>query len=384
MARARRVAIVIDLDWTLKHHHEVFAGTQEYARQRGWECVIWPHPPEDLRRRRGGRAYDGVIARATPQLARQAALARIPLVNVWLSSPAKNVPTVAPDLGAAGRMAGEHLLARGFRRFAYVGFSRVRGSTKSEADFRAIAEREGLEYSRLLTSPSFSRSAQTWGRFQGRLTEWIERLRPPVGVLGINDKPARYVANAARQLGLGVPADVAVVGLGNEVVVCLNPEPSLSSVDFGFHRIGYRAAELLEEFMDGGAPPEEAILVPPLALVPRASTDAFAVDDEIVARALRFIADRSHLPIKVADVVARVPVSERSLERRFRKSRGRTIGKEIVRLRIERVKRLLVETGMSVKQVATASGFANTRRLCEAFRLAEGISPGAYRRQHVR
>ena len=88
--------------------------------------------------------------------------------------------------------------------------------------------------------------------------------------------------------------------------------------------------------------------------------------------------------MKVADVVARVPVSGRSLERRFQKSRGRTISWEIARMRIERVKRLLTETETPIKRVAAASGFANTRRLCEAFRQAEGLSPGQYRRKHAR
>jgi len=383
MPPARRIAIVIDLDWTLKHHHEVFAGTQRYAREQGWESVIWPHPPADLGRRRGRKAYDGIIARVTPQLAQQAARARIPLVNVWLSSPVTDVPAVVPDIRAAGRLAAEHLLGRGFRRFGFVGYARTRASTQLEAGIREGARREGLDLSRLLTSSSFSRSAQSWGRFQSRLTAWIENLRPPVGVLAINDKPARYVANAARQMGLDVPADVGVVGLGNETVVCLNPEPTLTSTEFGFHRVGYRAGELLDELMDGGAPPQEAILVPPLALVPRGSTDAFAVDDEVVAQALRFIADQCHRPIKVSDVAAVVPVSWRSLERRFRKCRGWTINKEITRLRIEHVKRLLVETEMSVKKVATACGFANTRRLCEVFRHAEETTPGQYRRKHT-
>jgi transcriptional regulator GlxA family with amidase domain len=103
------------------------------------------------------------------------------------------------------------------------------------------------------------------------------------------------------------------------------------------------------------------------------------VDDDIVARALRFIAEESHNPIKVKDVVARVPLSWRSLERRFQDCRGLTIGKEITRFRIERAKRLLAETELLVKQVAEASGFANTRRLCEVFRRVEGVTPEQYR-----
>jgi LacI family transcriptional regulator len=383
MSATRRIAIVINLDWTLKHHHEIFAGTQNYARQRGWECVIYPHSTEDLTTATGSKAYDGIIARVTPQLADQARQAGIPLVNIWVSTPASGVPTVAPDLPEAGRMAAEHLLARGFRRLAYLGFARARASGYLGSGFREVARREGLEYTRLLVNPSFSNSDRSWNLFRQRLKEWLGSCRPPVGVLAVNDKPARYVANAAAQLGLVVPGDVAIVGLANETVVCLNPEPTLTSIELGYQRVGRRAAELLEELMDGAPEPDEPILLPPTALVPRGSTDAFCVDDDVVAQALRFILEQSHRPIKVADVVDQAPLSWRSLERHFEKNRGRTIIQEITRLRIERVKRLLVETEMSVKQVATASGLANTRRLCEIFKRAEGISPGQYRRQHT-
>jgi LacI family transcriptional regulator len=170
-----------------------------------------------------------------------------------------------------------------------------------------------------------------------------------------------------------------VVGLGNEELVCLNPEPSITSIDLGWHQVGERAGELLESLMNRRRPPKEPILISPLSLVPRKSTDAFNVDDDIVALALRFIAEHSHTPIKVTDVVAHVPISWSSLERRFKDCRCSTIGKEITRFRIDRAKRLLAETELLVKQVAEASGFANTQRLCEVFRRVEGMTPEQYR-----
>jgi DNA-binding LacI/PurR family transcriptional regulator len=63
--------------------------------------------------------YDGIIARASKQLAEQAARHNLPLVNVWLRSPAGDMlPGVFGDFAAAGRMRAGHLLARGFRNFA--------------------------------------------------------------------------------------------------------------------------------------------------------------------------------------------------------------------------------------------------------------------------
>lgn len=378
MAGNRRIAVVINLDWTMKHHQQVFGGIQEHVTSRGWESVLWPFAPEVIDGR-GRRLYDGIVGRVHPELEARARAARIPLVNVWVSSPCDTVPAVFPDLREAGRVAARHFLGRGFRRLGFVGYSRTRSSQWQQNGFREVAKDGGAKTHSLLVSSAFSESTRSWSRFQGNLREWVGKLKPPIGVATINDKVARYVMNAALELGHEIPRDVAVIGLENEEIVCLNPEPSISSIELGWHKVGERAGELLGTLMDRRRPPRKSILMPPASLIPRKSTDAFKVDDAIVAQALRFIAERSHEPIKVRDVVAHVPLSWRSLERRFQVCRGVTIGKEITRFRVERAKRLLAETELLVKQIAEACGFANTRRLCEVFRRLEDKTPEQYR-----
>ena len=381
MAKTPRIAVVINLDWTMKHHQEVFGGIQDFANQQGWESVLWPFPPESLKSR-GRKLYDGIVGRIHPELEASAKAAGIPLVNVWVSSPCKSVPAALPDLVEAGRMAAEHLQGRGFRRFGYVGYSRTTSSQHFQQGLREVARKNDIKIESLLVSPNFSESTRAWSRFQENVRQWIQKIEAPIGVATINDKVARYVMNAAIELGYQVPADVAVIGLENEEVVCLNPEPSISSIDLGWHQIGQQAGKLLEGLMNRRAR-KKTVLLPPVSLVPRKSTDAFNVDDDIVAQALRFIAEHSHQPIKVRDVVNHVPLSWRSLERRFHDNQRGTIGKEITRFRIERAKRLLSETDMLVKQVAEACGFANTKRLCEVFRRTEGTTPENFRAERA-
>ena len=41
MRKTRNIAVVIDIDWPVKHHYEVIAGIQKYARKRGnWHLTI--------------------------------------------------------------------------------------------------------------------------------------------------------------------------------------------------------------------------------------------------------------------------------------------------------------------------------------------------------
>ena len=116
-------------------------------------------------------------------------------------------------------------------------------------------------------------------------------------------------------------------------------------------------------------------------MVTRRSTDIVAFDDPEVAAALHFLHDHAGEPIAVGDVVEHLLISRRSLEMRFRKAVGRTIHEELQRVRLERAKRLLLETDLPIPSVAEAAGFASPSYLGQVFRRTFGVTPARYRRQ---
>jgi LacI family transcriptional regulator len=382
MTKTRRVAVAIDLSFPLRHHHDVFSGVQRYAREHAhWECVVQPFI-RTLRKGRGETDYHGIVARATVELAQQAATAGVPVVNVWAGTPAKTLPSVLPDFEACGRMAAEHLLDRGFRQFAFQGFLQYVGTPLALAGFKsALRAAECRCTTRQIISPKCDEDAQSWERYMSRLERWIGGWKPPLGVFVMLDIFSRYLANACLHAGLRIPEDVALIGVGNEPVICAHPEPSLSSFDVGYERVGYEAAALLDRLMDGKSAPTAPILVEPAGLVVRRSTDAYVVDNPEVAAALRFVAEHSHEAIRVDDVARHVHATVRSLRRHFHAATGRTITNEIARLRLERAKRLLVESKEPIKQVSRDCGFADAAYFHRVFLQAEGVSPGEYRRR---
>lgn len=276
-------------------------------------------------------------------------------------------------------MAARHLLARGFRKFAYLGYTNSRGSKLQLEGFREVLSAMKYPCSVCQTAISFAKTVSKWQKFQFKINKWINGWTTPIGVYAGHDVLCRYLAEACKERGLKVPLEVALIGSFNEKVVCDHPEPSLSSVDFGFERIGYQAAALLDRLMDGKQAPREPIRVVPTELVPRQSSDAFAVDDPMVSKALRFIAENPHKAIDVAEVAAHVSVARRTLLRAFKKSLGRTVHDAITYLRVERVKRFLMETGEPLKTVAAACGFTDAIHLCKVFQRIEGSSPSDYR-----
>ena len=146
-------------------------------------------------------------------------------------------------------------------------------------------------------------------------------------------------------------------------------------------RIGHEASALLARMMEGESPTESRILVDPLRVVVRQSSDVLAIRDAEVAAAMKFIRKQACLGISVDDVVAAVPVSRSTLERRFMKSVGRSIKDEINRVRILRIKELLIHTDHKLAAIAAKAGFTHAEYMNVVFKEAVGVTPGQYRRE---
>lgn len=389
-AKRRRVAISLEMDWGFKRHVEVYAGCQRYADEAGWDAFIDPAADRELQAAfENGAAppFDGVLCRAARPLVDAAARTGTAVVNVWINSPvASEVPCVFSDFRAVGRIAAEHLVSRGFRRFGYLGWARDIVSRGEEEAFDETVKRSGFSCaSHRVSRTSIADQAPGWEAFVNRLDRWIDTWKPPIGVFVTVDLLARYLMNRCQAKGLDVSRQVAVVGCGNEEVICDAPPPTLTSIDMAHAEAGYRAAQLLDRLMDGERPPAEPEWIPPRALIPRQSTDSFAAADPLVAKALRFVAEHSHEgKMQVNDVAKAVGVTRRTLERRFSDTVGRSIAGEIARLRVERAKRRLVQTDEPLKTIAKDCGFRTADHFYKVFARLEGIPPRDYREQRKR
>lgn len=108
---------------------------------------------------------------------------------------------------------------------------------------------------------------------------------------------------------------------------------------------------------------------------------ALYVDDPIVQKALEIIWTHSQYPMSVGDIARQLPVTRRTLDRRFVEATGHSVLEEINACRLSRAKRLLAETDLPVKTVAHLAGFSSTERMRVIFVEREGISPTVYRKR---
>ena len=198
--------------------------------------------------------------------------------------------------------------------------------------------------------------------------------------MACNDDFALSLFEMCRLHGIRVPEEVALIGVDNDELVCELTVPQLSSVAFATEQAGYEAAAALDRLMAGGGT-EDDIPVAAGRLVPRASTDVLAVEDEEVVKALHFIRQNAHRNISVGDVVRATYISQWSLGRRFRQQLGHSIRKEINRRRAEHIARMLLATDMSVDQIAYETGHPNQAHLARFFSREVGLTPREYRKR---
>ncbi len=389
---ARRIGVAINAQHLHSEDQQLWRGVREYSRtHEGFDCTLAPFAAADLKAAsKSGPPYDGILAQATPELVELADEVGVPVVDVWADSRVTvPIDCVFPDFAKAGRMVGQHLVSRGFEHFGFVmnRHSQSQGAMCDESllggdalGFAAYVKARGFRCRHIIVPRDVGANAGTWRNWSSRIRAWLTRQPKPLGLFVPNDLLCRHIADVASELELSVPHDLGLVCADNEPNLCLLASPSLTALNMGYRQVGYEAAALLDRILLGKRKGGRKILrLEPHALLPRRSTDATNVEDPLVAKAMRFILEHTHQPIKVSDVAAAVATTRRTLERRFREILTRTVMQEITRCRIERLKRRLAESNTPIKILALDSGFNSARVLYETFVREEGMSPSAYR-----
>lgn len=279
-----------------------------------------------------------------------------------------------------GKMAAEHLLDRGYRHFAYVGYHNLTWSRERKAGFARRINEAGYTVSSFKAPRP--QTKRFWENEQTALADWLKSLPKPLGLMAGNDDGAQNVLEACKIGGLKVPDEIAVIGVDNDILVCEVSEPPVSSIMLNNEMAGFEASKLLLRLMSGEKIAHQEIVVEPTGIVVRESTDHMAIDNVNVSTAIRFIRQHASEMIHVGDVVDRIPISRRSLERDFRRILGRSIFAEIKRVHVAQFAKMLLETNMTVSQIALALGHSNIQNINRYFREEMGMSPTAYRKKH--
>jgi LacI family transcriptional regulator len=279
------------------------------------------------------------------------------------------------DSVAVGELAAEHLSGIGLGHFGYCG---VRGRAASVQRRTALAAALAQRGHRLHAFAQ--RISEGESRIEP-LVRWLRTLPNPIGILAFDDKLGERVLTACRWAGLAVPEQIAVLGIGDDELMCEVSWPSLSSISCPTSRLGHEAAEMLDRAMNGERVAERVRQIAPTGVIVRGSTDMLAVADALVASAVRFIREHVGEAIGVKHVALAMNVSRRTLDRRFVEALGRTVHDELAAVRMQLARNLLTDSLRTVGEIALACGYETAPSFSRAFRQQAGCWPTEYRNQ---
>ena len=377
--------VILRIETSVAYGRGLLFGIAKYSRVHGpWAFYSEPRHEETALPHLEKWGASGIIARIpdVKKKTEQFIIKGLPAILVPLEEEIPDFPNIIDDCATAGRMAAEHLLDRGFRQFAFCGFSDMHWSRKRRESFSKRIAKAGFE-THCYERPR-AKVQRLYEKELALLANWLKSLPKPVGLMTCDDEHGRHTIEACKIAGLHVPEQVAIIGVDNDELVCELCNPPLSSVAVNTERAGYEAAELLDKMMAGKKMKNKNIIVHPTHIVTRQSTDILAIEDHEVVQAVSFIRQHAKEPIQVTDVVDAVTLSRRVLEKRFRKVLNRSVLEEIRRVRIDQVVWMLIDTNLSISQIASALGYPSVKHIARYFRQEKAMSLVAYRKQYGR
>lgn len=338
------------------------------------------------------KGCSGVIARIVSDAAAKALKTlKVPVVDILALKRYAGIAAVDNDHQSVGAWAADHFLERRFTRFAFCGYAGAAFSDARGEGFAQALRAKGFDCSHFappgkamceLAKRGIVREHLELDSDCDRLAAWLKELPKPVAVFCCHDTRAYQVLTLCKRLGISVPGELAAMGVDDDRILCGFASPTLSSIDPNAFEIGRAAARKLADMIaHPGARHDGAVLIPPKALINRASTQIYPVDPPWLSDALIFIGKHFASGINASDVFRHIGRSHTGVETAFRDVLKTTVHKEIIRARLDAAARLLRTTGYTATEVAKMTGFSSPQHFCCSFRRAYSQTPETYRRK---
>lgn len=377
-ASAGRVRhVVIAMDASLQNARGIIRGIAAYCRSvPNWSLHVETRVGETTLPGTWLQWADGLIVSGTPEIAESLRSVSLPMVNVMEQGICEVIPTVCADNAGAGAVIAEHLLERGFTRFAtFVKPGHPAGVARYEG-FRRVLEPGGFSCEESPILPT-----------RREQIAWMTAQTAPVGVMAYHDARARDLLEAAWEAGRRIPEEVAVVGIDNDPLYCDLGHITMSSVAHPLFEIGVEAARTLDVWMEAGGgevhrPPAKRRVGTPTLIV-RESSNVWLSAQPNVRSALQYIQRNLDRSFGVAQVANAVGLSRQQLARLFRAELGQTVSGVIARTRMERARQLLIAEDRPIAEIAANCGFESPSYFAAVFRRSAGLLPSEFRERNT-
>lgn len=253
-------------------------------------------------------------------------------------------------------------LKSGIQSVSYIGPAGPSGSSRLGELFRCKAVHHGVPVEMIqdLSPPILQRR--------------LKELHLPSGLLCFSDQLAGSVIRMAKDSGLRIPRDLAVIGVGNERMESVRAGIGISSFEASSEIIGRKSGELLAKLLHHVAA-EGSILIAPRFHARESSMR----NDSGVDRALAYLHSYPESPVNVGELARIAGMSRRSFETAMKAERGETPGNLLIGMRRKRAEELLQSSHLPIGEIANLCGYREPALFSTAFKRWTGRSPREFR-----
>jgi len=383
------IKIIILSDLSEEYYKNILRGITRYSRDHGpWTfCKMPTYYRETI-------GIDGILQCAkdwdadgiigqfyNDEEVKKFTQANIPVIAQDFKERFTDIPNITGDYRETGKMGAEYFLKKGFKNFAFYGFNNIVWSRERAEGFENRIQEAGFDVH--YYEQKESRSMDLWYYKPSALSDWLKSLPKPIAIMTCDDNQGHHITEAARHAGIRIPDEVAVLGVDNDEMICDLSDPPLSSIETDSEKGGYEAARLMEQMIEQKTCTGPDIIVKATQVVTRHSTDIFASKDKYIVSALKYIHGNLDKNLKVDQVLKEVPLSRRSLEKRFILTTGYPVYEYIYNQRIEKFTQKLLETDMTIFEIAMELGLSDSKNIARQFKQIKGLTPMEYRKKHL-
>src|SRR5690606_28425289 len=353
--------ILLLTDLSSDYSRNLLKGIVKYSKEVcSWNFYSLPFYFKELHGNKGIVKWakkwgaDAIIAQFDDLDLNQLAQLKIPIIVQNYSRRNEQVSNLTGDYYNTGVMAADFFYQKGFRQFAYYGLKKTVWMRERGEGFIERLKENNCD---VILYPE-DNSLQ--GKLQvnhNKLGKWVKNLPKPIAVFACDDSHALHITEICKIAGINIPNEIAVLGVDNDDLLCNISNPKLSSIELDVINGGYLTGQLLDSFLQKKVTVPVDIIIKPIRVVTRESTEKVVISNKYIADAITYIHENYMENISVKTINDRIPMSRRVMEIVFKKETETTIEQYIQSVRLEHFSNLLITTNIALADVTRIVGF---------------------------
>ena len=297
-----------------------------------------------------------------------------------LLPPKGNIRTVRPDTDLIAEQITDYFADKGFTRFA--SFTHQMFTEDLDGKPRHILEalRKSVESRGMQCFICVLGKTQNDYELQRKvLRAFFSSIERPFAVFVPLSVDITLCYRVLSELNIQIPEEAVVMCNNDDRRMTENAIIPTTYIGGEWKELAICLTNLLKRMMAGEILPEQPVYVTPSGIVPRRSTDALAVSDIRLAKAVSFYLQNYMNLIGVEDAAYAAGISRPMLSHLFQERFGKTPKRFLQEIRYNQMRHLLDTSDLPLSEIARQTGYGSDMALSLAFKREFGMTPGVFR-----